>query len=120
MSIEEADLNTKQQQRRPRRWIGGFKASQIRHRLFLALGSRVRLSLKARIIWALVIFFIAFSVRALTAVDVAPLTQTSSQWARTMSLGFHYEALGALKGNGVLIREEWDPTNTSLLIHSPG
>jgi len=118
MSTEESDFNTKQSE--PRKWIGGFKTLQIRHHLFNALGSRIRLSRKAKIIWALVIFFIAFSVRALTAVDVAPLTQTSSQWARTMSLGFHYEALGALKGNGVLIREEWDPTNTSLLIHSPG
>ena len=120
MITEEPDFNTKHHQREPRRWLFGFNTSQIRHRLFLALGSRVRLSRKAKISWAFAIFFIAFSVRALTAVDVAPLTQTSAQWARTMSLGFHYEALGALKGKGVLIREEWDPTNTSLLIHSPG
>ncbi len=112
----ESDLNTKQRQSVPRR----RKRSQLRHRLFLALGSRVRLRRRAKIVWALAIFFIGFSVKAMTAVDVAPITQTTAQWARVMSLSFHYEALGVLKGNGVLIRDEWDPTNTSLLIHSPG
>src|ERR1044072_8598655 len=120
MSTEESDFNTKHQHMEPRRWLFGFHTSQIRHHLFLALGSRVRLSRNAKISWAFAIFFIAFSVRALTAVDVAPLTQTSAQWARRMSLGFHYEAPGALKGNGVLIRDEWAPTTTTLLIHSPG
>jgi hypothetical protein len=120
MSTNESNLDTKRRQGWLRSRLRSFATSRARRRLFLALGSRVRLSFKARMIWAFVIFFVAFSVKALTAVDLAPITQTSAQIARTMSLGFHYEALGALKGDGVLIREGWDPTNTSLLIHSPG
>lgn len=122
MSIDESNLNTNPQSEKPRSWIGGFKTSRLRlrHRLFLALGNRVRLSLKAKLIWALVIFFVSFSVKALVAVDFAPITQTSAQVGRALSLGFHYEALGALKGEGVFFRDEWDSTNTSLITHSPG
>jgi hypothetical protein len=120
MSKDQSNLDAKRQQRNLRTWLHGFETSRMRHRLFLALGHRVRLGSKAKIILALVIFFIAFSVRALTAVDLAPILETSSQPLSTMSLGFHYEALGVLKGDGILIRDEWDSTNTSLLTHSPG
>ena len=88
--------------------------------MLIALGGQVRLTKKARIVCGLIIFFIAFSVRALVAVDLAPVTQTRAQPVHTMSRVFHYEALGIVKGNGVLIRDNWDPTNTSLLIHAPG
>src|SRR2546423_8359423 len=117
MSADKTNLDTQRQQSRR---IGGFDASRTRHRLLFALGSRVRLSRRAKIASAFIIFLIGFSVRALVAVDFSPVTGTSARPSWAMSLAFHYEAFGIVKGNGVLIRDNWDPTNTSLLIHSPG
>lgn len=84
------------------------------------MGHRVRLSRKTRMIWGLIIFFVAFSVRALVAVDFGPVTQTSAQPGGAMSMAFHYEAVRIVRGHGVLLREDWDPDDTSLLIHAPG
>lgn len=122
MSTDEPDLKTNRQSEKPRNRIDGFKTSRsrLRHHLFLALGCRVRLSRKSKLVWSLVIFFISFSVRALVAVDFAPITQTSAQVGRVLSLGFHHEALEALKGDGILFRDGWDPNNATLLTHSPG
>jgi hypothetical protein len=103
-----------------RRWLRGVDASHMRRCLVVALGSRVRLGRKAKMGWALAIFLIAFSVRALVAVDFSPVTQTSGQLAWTMSIVFHNEAIQIVRGHGVLIRNYWDPTDTSLLIHPPG
>src|SRR6185295_6621573 len=95
-------------------------SKRTRHKVFLAMGSRVRLSGKAKIICGVILFVIAFSVRALAAVDLAPVMQTNAQPVHTMSLSFHYEALRIVRGHGVLFREGWDPTDTSLLTHAPG
>jgi len=84
------------------------------------MGGRVRLSGKVKIICGIILFVIAFSVRALVAVDLAPVMQTRGQPVHTMSLVFHYEALRIVKGDGVLLRDGMDSSDTSLLIHAPG
>src|SRR6185295_19578273 len=95
-------------------------SNRTRHRVFLAMGGRVRLSGKVKIICGIILFVIAFSVRALVAVDLAPVMQTRGQPVHTMSLVFHYEALRIVKGDGVLLRDGMDSSDTSLLIHAPG
>ena len=117
--MSKTESNHGANQKKPR-WLRGVRASRMRRWLVVAIGSCVRLGRKARIGWALAIFLIAFSVRALVAVDFSPVTQTTGQLTWTMSLGFHYEAIWIVKGHGVLIRNDWDPTDTGLLIHPPG
>ena len=120
MTRRESDSGAGPTGKWPQRFRGFLCSYHTRHHLFVAMGHRVRLSRKTRMIWGLIIFFVAFSVRALVAVDFGPVTQTSAQPGGAMSMAFHYEAVRIVRGHGVLLREDWDPDDTSLLIHAPG
>jgi hypothetical protein len=77
------------------------------------------MSLRAKFIFALLIFVISFSVKSLQAVDLEPVMHTAEQPGPGMSSDFDARAVSILAGGGILMRDNRDPSDTSLLSHAP-
>jgi 4-amino-4-deoxy-L-arabinose transferase-like glycosyltransferase len=68
----------------------------------------------------LAIFVLALAVRSLYAVDLAPVMHTPQQPGTRMTARYDENAVGILKGEGVLYPEHPDPARTGLLARPPG
>jgi hypothetical protein len=75
-----------------------------------------------RVLWPVMValFVLAFAVRSLYAVDVAPLLYSGHQPVTRMAGRFDESALAILKGEGVLFPVHPDPGTTGLLARPPG
>jgi len=70
--------------------------------------------------WAVLLFLVSFSIRALHAVDLSPVIYTKQQPGGGMSLEYERAAQSIMNGNGLLQSRNWDPADTSLLGRAPG
>jgi hypothetical protein len=77
------------------------------------------MSLRAKFIFALLIFVISFSVKSLQAVDLEPVMHTAEQPGPGMSSDFDSRAVSILAGQGILMPDNLDPSDTALLAHAP-
>jgi 4-amino-4-deoxy-L-arabinose transferase-like glycosyltransferase len=68
----------------------------------------------------LAVFLLAFVVRSLYAVDLAPLMHRPQQPGTRMTARYDEAALGILSGEGVLYPVAPDPARTGLLARPPG
>lgn len=93
---------------RYRRWIVG------------ALATRQTLKATAKLFFALLIFVLAFSVRSLHAVDLAPLMYTTEQPFNGLTEGYDRRAVSIQRGEGVLGPYAIDPSDTTWLTQAPG
>jgi hypothetical protein len=94
------------------------KIKKARRQLLLALGARWRPSIKAKTLLGLLIFLVSFSTKSLMAVDLAPSIYTSAQASGRSE--FERDAASIMEGRGLLVPDNWDPSDTSLLFHAPG
>jgi hypothetical protein len=91
----------------------------FRRWLCRTLATSQRMSLRAKSLFALLIFVISFSVKSLQAVDLEPVMHTAEQPGAAMSSDFDSRAVSILAGQGVLIPDNQDTSDTALLAHSP-
>lgn len=77
------------------------------------------MSLRAKFIFALLIFVISFSVKSLQAVDLEPVMHTAEQPGAVMSSDFDSRAVSILAGQGILMPDNRDQSDTALLAHAP-
>jgi hypothetical protein len=106
--------------RLPFRFRDRIQSFRYRRMLMLALGKRRRFGLKAKLIAAALLFLFSFSVKSLHAVDLAPTLHTNEQLHSGMAGEYLRDAQSILRGRGLLIPENHDPSDTSLLVHAPG
>jgi hypothetical protein len=78
------------------------------------------MSPRVRISAGLAIFVISFAVRSLHQADLLPVVHTPSQPAGAMSAEFDARAVSIASGHGILIPDNHDAKDTSLLAHPPG
>ena len=91
----------------------------FRRWLCRTLATRQRLSLKAKLIVGFLIFVVSFSVKSLQAVDLEPAMHTAEQPGALMSSDFDSRAVSILAGEGILMPDTPDPSDTALLSHAP-
>lgn len=96
------------------------KQFAFRRWLCRTLATRQRLSFKAKLIVGFSIFVVSFLVKTLQAVDLEPTMHTAEQPGGGMSHDFDTRAQAIVSGQGILMREISDPSDTSLLAHAPG
>ena len=90
----------------------------FRRRLLLVLGGTYRPSIKAKTLLGLLIFLVSFTTKSLMAVDLAPSIYTSAQASGRSE--FERDAASIMEGRGLLVPDNWDASDTSLLFHAPG
>ncbi len=96
--------------------IGNIKI--FRRRLLLVLGVGFRPSVKTKVLLGLLIFLVSFATKSLMAVDLAPSIYTSAQASGRWE--FERDAASIMEGRGLLVPDNWDASDTSLLFHAPG
>ncbi len=101
------------------------KNLQIKHRQFRLwlldiLGVGVEISIRKKLFFVALIFFISFSVKSLQMTDLAPIMHTEEQLHLGMAGEYYRDALFLIEGRGILIPDNWDAKDTSLLVHAPG
>jgi Dolichyl-phosphate-mannose-protein mannosyltransferase len=82
-----------------------------------ALGRRRR---RHRWSWAALVFLAGFAVRSLHAVDLAPALESQAQPGSRMMTRYDEGAAALLRGEGLLLVEGVDPSDTGLLARPPG
>ena len=92
----------------------------FRRWLCRALATRQRMTLRTKFIFALLIFVISFSVKSLQAVDLEPVMHTAEQPGAGMSGDYDSRAVSIGAGQGILMPDNQDPSDTALLAHAPG
>jgi dolichyl-phosphate-mannose-protein mannosyltransferase len=92
----------------------------LRRLLCRTLATRQHLSLKTKSIIGFSLFLVSFSVKSLQAVDLEPTIHTAEQPGAEMSSDFDERALAIVAGQGILMPEISDPSDTSLLANAPG
>ena len=90
----------------------------FRRRLLLVLGASDRPSVKTKALLGLLIFLASFATKSLMAVDLAPSIYTSAQASGRSE--FERDAASIMEGRGLLVPDNWDASDTSLLFHAPG
>jgi len=73
-----------------------------------------------RAAWLAAVFLLAFLVRSLYAVDLAPQMYTAEQTGTRMAQRYDDAALGILNGEGILWPRVRDKERTGLLARPPG
>jgi hypothetical protein len=97
-----------------------MRRSRLKRFILLILGTRERWPLLSRVLASTLVFFFAFSVRSLHAVDLAPLMEGRSQPGVRMATRYEAAADAILRGDGVLSPGHSDPHETGLLARPPG
>jgi hypothetical protein len=103
-----------------RTWLQACNVSRLRRRLIAALGGGQHFSNRTKLLFSLLIFLTSFSIKSLVAVDLSPVMYTVAQPAGGMALEYHNEAVSISDGNGLLVPDDWDSSDTTLLRHAPG
>jgi hypothetical protein len=91
-----------------------------RSSLLSALGPRAVPRTPAAALGLAGLFLVAFAVRSLYALDLAPQMYGRQQPGTRMAWRYHEGATGILKGEGVLYPRHPDPARTGLLARPPG
>ena len=91
----------------------------FRRWLCRTLATRQRMTLGTKFVFALLIFVISFSVKSLQAVDLEPVMHTAEQPGAGMSSDFDSRAVSIVAGQGILMPDNQDPSDTALLAHAP-
>ncbi len=90
---------------------------RVIRRLFRLLGPRRR---HRRAAWMAGVFLVAFAVRSLYAVDLAPGLESQEQPGSRMMSRYDEGAASILRGDGLLFVSGVDPSDTALLSRPPG
>ncbi|HXG95351.1 MAG TPA: glycosyltransferase family 39 protein [Blastocatellia bacterium] len=85
-----------------------------------AMAARQRITPRAKLIIALSIFLLAFAVRSLHAVDLAPQMYTSEQPFNGLTENYDLRAVSITNGEGLLGPYNIDPSDTRWLGQAPG
>lgn len=93
---------------RLRRWVVG------------ALATRRTFSRRTKLLFALSIFFLSFTVHSLHAVDLASVMYTTEQPFNGLVEGYDARAASILSGEGLLGPYDIDPSDTRWLTQAPG
>ncbi|HWX24953.1 MAG TPA: glycosyltransferase family 39 protein, partial [Vicinamibacteria bacterium] len=94
--------------------------SNARRLVLRALAAHERWPLSVQGALAVGLFLVAFSVRSLHAVDLAPVMESRSQPGVRMATRYDAAADAILRGEGVFFPEHVDPHDTALLARPPG
>jgi hypothetical protein len=94
--------------------------SNARRIVLRALAAHERWPLSVQGALAVGLFLVAFSVRSLHAVDLAPVMESRSQPGVRMATRYDAAADAILRGEGVFFPEHVDPHDTALLARPPG
>src|ERR1044072_783169 len=89
-----------------------------RRQLLVALGAERQPSFRFIISLGLLIFFVSFITKSLMALDLTPSIYRSEQASGRWE--FERDATSIMQGRGILIPDDWDASDTSLLFHAPG
>jgi hypothetical protein len=102
--------------------LGDWRLAFTRYRRWIvgALATRQTLSARTKLIFAVLIFVLAFSVRSLHAVDLAALMYTTEQPFGGLTEGYDRRAVSILRGEGLLGPYRLDPSDTQWLSQAPG
>ena len=84
------------------------------------LATREQIRLRTKFIIGVGIFLFSFGVKSLHAVDLEPLMYTTEQIGSEMSNEFDSRAVAILNGEGILLANIRDRSDTLLLSHAPG
>jgi hypothetical protein len=100
----------------------GWRLASRRFRRWLidALATQQPASVRTRLIFAALIFLLAFSVRSLHAVDLASVMYTSEQPFNGLVESYDLRAVSILKGEGLLGPYNLEPSDTRWLTQAPG
>jgi hypothetical protein len=85
-----------------------------------SLAAYPRWSWRSEALAALGLFLLAFAVRSLHAVDLAPVMESRNQPGVRMATRYDGAADAILRGEGVLFPDHKDPRDTGLLARPPG
>lgn len=96
---------------------GAFK---LRRRLISALGGGQQFRFRTKLIFALLIFFLSFSIKSLVAVDISPVMHTDAHPALMSMRELDRDTELIIEGRGILPPDNWDASDTSLPIYPPG
>jgi hypothetical protein len=96
------------------------RLSRFRRWAIGALATRQTVSGRTRLFIAIAIFLLAFVVRSLHAVDLAPVMYTMEQPFNGLVEGYDSKAVSILKGEGLLGPYNIDPSDTRFLTQAPG
>jgi Dolichyl-phosphate-mannose-protein mannosyltransferase len=100
--------------------ITGSGAFKLRRWLLSALGGGQRFRSTTKIIFALLIFFLSFSIKSLVAVDISPVMHTVAHPGLVSMRELERDIALIVEGRGILPPDNWDATDTSLAIYPPG
>lgn len=101
--------------------VGWRPALRRFHRwLARALATRQPATARTKLIFAVSIFVLAFAVRSLHAVDLAPLMYTNEQPFNGLAESYDLRAVSILRGEGLLGPYNIDPSDTRWLTQAPG
>lgn len=97
-----------------------FNSVALRRVVCSALGTPARMRPRIKCLVAVLIFVVSYSVKSLHAVDLAPQMYTHDQPFSGMVVDFDARAVSIAGGRGVLIPNEVEASDTSLLSRPPG
>lgn len=100
----------------------GWRLGTRRFRRWLtdALATQQPAPARTRLIFAALIFLLAFSVRSLHALDLASVMYTSEQPFNGLVESYDLRAVSILKGEGLLGPYDIEPSDTRWLTQAPG
>src|SRR5262249_1379302 len=96
------------------------RLSRLRRWTVVALATRQTSSARTKLFLPASVFALAFLVRSLHAVDLAPLMYTTEQPFSGLTEGYDLRAVSILKGEGLLGPYDIDPSDTKWLTQGPG
>lgn len=102
-------------------WQLSFKRRllTLRRWVAVALGTRRIMKARTRVVFAVLIFALAFAIRSLHAVDLAPQMYTIEQPLTGLIETYDLRALSILRGDG-LLGPYYEPEQTTWLAQAPG
>jgi hypothetical protein len=92
----------------------------LRRALCRTLATGERLGLRARLLFALLIFLISFATKSLQAVDLAPVMYTAQQPFGGLTDTYDLRAVSILEGEGILGPYDINPRRTVWIAQAPG
>src|SRR6185369_16258440 len=94
--------------------------SRSRRRLIDALATQQPASVRTKLIFAALIFLLAFAVRSVHALDLASVMYTTEQPFNGLVESYDLRAVSILKGEGLLGPYDLEPSDTRWLTQAPG
>lgn len=96
------------------------RISKRRRWLLSALGGAQHFRFRTKLLFALLIFLLSFSIKSLVAVDISPVMHTAAQPALMSMREIDRDTELIAQGRGILPPDNWDASDTSLAIYPPG